>query len=114
VQLVNIRVMCPAANNISIAVTPAQVSVRRNRDSVSWSVIGNGTQATIAPKTPGFWPFASQAIVVTPGQPTNSGRTVANTETGTYPYNVAAICQVPNGPAITITVDPDVIITEDE
>ncbi len=113
-QLVNIVVLCPAADRVSIRVTPPSVHVYRARDSVTWAIRGNGTQATITPKTVGHWPFAGSPYVATPGSPANSGTTVRGASLGAYAYNVEVVCRVPNSDAvITVTLDPDVIIIED-
>jgi hypothetical protein len=113
-QPVIIRVLCPTATNVSIAVLPERVPVARGRDSVLWVVIGQGTQIEIAPKNLNRWPFDNPPHVGTRGQAANSGVASARAQLGSYSYNVTAQCQVPNnGPVITISIDPDVIITNE-
>ena len=113
-QPVIIRVRCLTATDVSIAVIPERVSVYRGRDSVLWVVVGQGTRIEIAPKNPNRWPFNNPPHVGTRGQAANSGVAVANARPGSYSYKVTAQCQVPNGgPLITVTIDPDVIITDE-
>ena len=113
-QPVIIRVLCPTATNVSIAVLPERVPVYSGRDSVLWVVIGQGTRIEIVPKNLDRWPFDNPPHVGTRGQAANSGVAFANAQPGSYSYNVTAQCQVPNnGPLITIAIDPDVIITNE-
>ncbi len=110
-QPVIIRVLCPTATNVSIAVIPERVSARRGRDSVLWVVVGHGTRIEIDPKIPNEWPFDNPPNVETPGQAANSGVAFADARPGSYSYKVTALCQVPgDGPLITVTIDPDIII----
>ena len=113
-QPVIIQVRCPSATNVITRVLPERVTVRPKSDSVLWVIVGHATRAEIDPKTPGRWPFANPPHVVTPGQPVNSGDVLDNARPGSYAYKVTAECQVPGGgPVITVTIDPDVIITEE-
>lgn len=110
-QPVIIRVLCRTATDVNIAVIPERVSVRRGRDSVLWAVVGHGTRIEIAPKITNQWPFDNPPHVGTRGQAANSGVARQDARPGSYPYKVTALCQVPNnGPLITVTVDPDIII----
>jgi hypothetical protein len=112
-QPVIIRVLCPNATTVSFYVIPQPVPVRRGLDSVLWALVGHGTTATIEPKVQGQWPFAAPPHTATPGAPASSGTADAEARPGSYAYKVTAQCQVPNGgPVITVTIDPDVIITE--
>ena len=111
---VTVTVQCPSAPELSIGANPPSVMVRRN-NSVEWSLQGDATDFEINPKQTGRngWPFTNPPPHRgTKDAPASTGNANSDAELGTYQYGVTAMCQVPNGgPLITVTIDPDVIIT---
>ncbi len=111
---VTVTVQCPSATELSIRANPPSVRVLRN-NSVEWSLQGDATEFEINPKETGRdgWPFTnSPPHRGTKDAPASTGNANSDAEPGTYQYGVTAMCQVPNGgPLITVTIDPDVIIT---
>ncbi len=115
---VTVTVLCPTVDAVSIGVTPLSVGVDIGAN-VTWELVGTNVVFEITSTTRKglfrrrHWPFAGQ-----PHRSNNNGRATASNARGKagnrYPYKVTAQCQVPDGgPLVEISLDPEVIITED-
>ena len=107
VNQVTIVLMCPN-NGGSIDVHPWRVNVTK-ADGVKWFVAQNGKAVWITPKDPANWPFDTDRIDVSSGNPVTSTNFKPVVEAGTYKYKISGVCNNAAG-ADTVVLDPDMII----
>ena len=113
-QRVDVDVRCPRSNNVFVTVDPWSVRVRPGY-AVLWNLRGDATQVRITPKATRRWPFTgTPPHSGTTSTPASSGAARSNAPLGTYLYTATVTCQIPSsggGGTVTVTIDPDIIIT---
>jgi plastocyanin len=101
-----VQVHCPNGPTAAF-VTPQQVRVAVG-DTVEWRMTGQVLSDTLVitlKDSTQAWPFTGSVPV---GQ--SSAATGRATTVGTYGYAVRLLCRQPNGGALPVVIDPDIIV----
>lgn len=105
-RFVNIVAACNPSGNAHVE--PQQIRIGF-ADNVVWRVTGPVASFSIGPKDAERWPFAG-SISGNPETPASSSTPVSGARPGTYGYNVYIQC----ADGTSQTIDPDIIIGEDQ
>jgi hypothetical protein len=109
---INITVTC-TANSITFSVDHWTQHLSEG-DEVTWSLTAESNTPEVKLKEDppgGRWPFHDGPPLVRPGSPGHAGNMKQGLGHGfTSHYSLNAVCQVPGGPKIKGTIDPDMIV----